>query len=142
MTQKVSRFAEMNLKRRKLQAFMIIFTIILITVLCFVIPRIYYPRGISNGYITNAGKEYVIPKDSLEIILKDLRGSFMRNDNGYFIWFDESFSIMFTDDDGQLISKLKIAKDGSPIFSIVGEPYCLIGKERAREIIDEIIQTK
>ena len=66
----------------------------------------------------------------------------MRNDNGYFIWFDESFSIMFTDDDGQLISKLKIAKDGSPIFSIVGEPYCLIGKERAREIIDEIIQTK
>ena len=132
----------LSLKRRKLQAFVIVSTIILITVLCSVIPRIYYPRGISNGYITKAGKEYIVPKDCLENILKDLQGSFMRNDTDYYIWFDESFSITFTNEDGKLISKLQISKDGSPNFGIAGENYCLIGKERARKIIDEIIQTE
>ena len=131
----------MKLRRRKIQAFVIIFAIIVISVLCFVIPRIYYPRGISNGYITKAGKEYIIPKDGLEIILKDLQGSFMRNGPG-FIMFDESFSITFTDDNGQQISKLQISLDGAPVFSIVGEPFFLIGKERTRKIIDEIIQSE
>ena len=131
----------MNLRRRKIQAVVVIVAIIFITVLCFVIPRIYYPRDISNGYIIKAGKEYIIPKDGLEIILKDLQGSFMQNGPG-FIMFDEGFRITFTDDNGQPISELEIANDGSPIFSIVGEPSYLIGKEKAREIIDLIIQAE
>lgn len=131
----------MKLRRRKIQAFVIIVAIIFITILCFIIPRIYYPRGISNGYIIKAGKEYIIPKDGLEIILKDLQGSFMQNGPD-FIMFDENFRITFTDDNGQPISELEIANDGSPIFSIVGEPFYLIGKEKAREIIDLIIQAE
>lgn len=133
----------MNLKMRKAQAFALIFAILFIMVLCFVVPRIYYPRGIRGGFITKAGKEYNIPKDRLEIILKDLQGSFMRNGSDYTDFlFDERFSITFTDDKGHPISELEIANDGSPIFSIVGKPFYLFGKEKAREIIDKTIQTE
>ena len=65
----------------------------------------------------------------------------MQNGPG-FIMFDEGFRITFTNDNGQPISELEIASDGSPIFSIVGEPFYLIGKEKAREIIDLIIQAE
>lgn len=120
---------------KKMLIICIIIMIIIGAYYCF---STYKIDGASRAVLYINHARYEIPNELLTSLLSDLRGSRLYRDTPS-CGFDDSYSIVFYNTEGYIVSKLLIAQDGCGIFNVANTNLYLEGKEEMRRKINDYI---